>query len=373
MEHLQEPGNRAELEANRGWGSVLHRADDEDLSLVEKRAALIGLAEPENGQAPDRVRHYLYQLTHPELVEDWVDLGNLHLTADREQNCQTIAYIVCELVEKQVVPVFIGGGGYLAYGLYLGMEWLKEWAHFVGIDSRLFFQPEEPGGLDDHNYLQKMFFREQNFLFNFSNIGYQTYFVEKEALDLLEKLYFDSYRLGAARQDLREVEPIIRSGNLFSFSMSAVRQSEAPAAAEPSPNGFDGEEAAALARYAGTNAALEAAGFWGYQAGNDRHGQTAHLLAQMVWYFADGMASQVEEHPTREEDQFTIYHTECADGAYTIRFFKSRRTDRWWMAVPYDDQGYEQQHLVPCSYADYQQASEGEMPERWWKAFQKLS
>ena len=29
--------------------------------------------------------------------------------------------------------------------------------------------------------------------------------------------------------------------------------------------------------------------------------------------------------------------------------------------------------FVPCSYKDYVLASNGDVPERWWKAFQKIN
>ena len=50
--------------------------------------------------------------------------------------------------------------------------------------------------------------REPNNLFNYSNIGYQTYFNSQEELDLLNSLFFDAYRLGEVK-DLTKVEPII--------------------------------------------------------------------------------------------------------------------------------------------------------------------
>jgi hypothetical protein len=30
-------------------------------------------------------------------------------------------------------------------------------------------------------------------------------------------------------------------------------------------------------------------------------------------------------------------------------------------------------HLVPCSYEDYEEAAGGELPDRWWRTYQKLA
>ena len=44
------------------------------------------------------------------------------------------------------------------------------------------------------------------------------------------------------------------------------------------------------------------------------------------------------------------------------------------MQVPYPSgiSKNERYHLVPCSYADYQAAVSGEMPDLWWRTYQKL-
>jgi len=58
-----------------------------------------------------------------------------------------------------------------------------------------------------------------------------------------------------------------------------------------------------------------------------------------------------------------------------VIFVKSKKTDRWWMQVPYPTGGSrnERSHLVPCSYEDYKIAVSGEMPDLWWRTYQKLS
>jgi hypothetical protein len=43
-------------------------------------------------------------------------------------------------------------------------------------------------------YLTKII-DEPNNLFNYCNIGYQTYYNSQEEIDLIEKLFFDAYRL----------------------------------------------------------------------------------------------------------------------------------------------------------------------------------
>ena len=51
-------------------------------------------------------------------------------------------------------------------------------------------------------FLSKIIIEEPNNLFNFSTIGYQTYYNSQEEIDLIEKLYFDAYRLGKYLKNL---------------------------------------------------------------------------------------------------------------------------------------------------------------------------
>ena len=47
-----------------------------------------------------------------------------------------------------------------------------------------------------------------------TNIGYQTYYNTQDSIDLINKLHFDSYRLGEIRQNIEEVEPSLRNARL---------------------------------------------------------------------------------------------------------------------------------------------------------------
>ena len=67
------------------------------------------------------------------------------------------------------------------------------------------------------------------------------------------------------------------------------------------------------------------------------------------------------------------YIVEFDEVEYELIFWKSKKSDRWWMELPYGDkEKYGRQQLVPCSYSDYMKACDEELPDRWMKAFDKL-
>ncbi|MBK7482871.1 MAG: hypothetical protein IPI72_08995 [Flavobacteriales bacterium] len=97
-------------------------------------------------------------------------------------------------------------------------------------------------GLADSSYLSHIVLRQPNYLFNYSNLGFQTYLVDQPGIDLMDKLFFDAHRLGELRSNMADAEPVMRNGDSLSVDMSAVRRSDAPGTSRPGPNGFHGEE-----------------------------------------------------------------------------------------------------------------------------------
>jgi len=96
----------------------------------------------------------------------------------------------------------------------------------------------------------------------------------------------------------------------------------------------------------------------------------------MIWYFFDGFANRKSDIPGSEKKEYLKYRVTMKSADHEIVFYKSMKTDRWWMEVPYRvgaKSKYERHHMVPCSYEDYQLACTEEMPDRWWQAYQKLS
>ena len=58
-----------------------------------------------------------------------------------------------------------------------------------------------------------------------------------------------------------------------------------------------------------------------------------------------------------------------------IVFYKSDKTERWWLEVPYPPEKgikFERHYLIPCDYEDYEKASQNELPDLWWKTYRKL-
>lgn len=347
--------------------------------------AIIGIKEDRNAPgnegcalAPDYVRKHLYQLFRGPYSIQIADLGNIRQGEKPADTYFAVKTVVAHLLERNITPVLIGGSQDLTFANYQAYEMLGQIINIVSVDPRFDIGLKENEPINNVNFLSSILTSKPNYLFNFANIGYQTFFVDQDAIELMERLYFDTYRLGYVRDNMEEAEPIVRNADMISLDISAIRHADAPANGRSSPMGLFGEEACRIVRYAGLSDKLSSIGFYELNPAFDNSEQTAHLVSQMIWYFIDGFYHRKNDHPDKdikESDEFIKYVVSIKEFQNKINFFKSKKSDRWWMEVPCPprlQQKYDRQFLVPCSYKDYQEACQNEIPEKWWQVYQKF-
>lgn len=366
------------------FGSLfaIHTQDEGFPQLDEIHIALLGVCESRNAagnrgcdQAPNAVRNYLYRLYGGNFSPRVADLGNIEPGHTSEDTYFALRSTIDALIRKNIIPVILGGSQDLTYAQFLGYKDLEQTINVVAIDSAFDLgNPDEE--ISNTSYLGKIILHQPNYLFNYSNIGYQTYLVDPTSLQMMNKLYFDVYRLGQVRDRIEDSEPIIRQADLLSFDISAIKHADAPAHPGASPNGFYAEEACQMMRYAGMNDKLSSLGLYEINPDFDVSGKTAHLAAQMIWCFMDGYYNRKNDYPGRTSPDYVRFHVVLQDEKYEINFYKSKKSDRWWMEIPYPPHKnlkFERHTLIPCSYKDYSMAIENEIPDRWWQTYQKLS
>ncbi|MFQ3575011.1 MAG: hypothetical protein SNJ77_01110 [Cytophagales bacterium] len=121
------------------------------------------------------------------------------------------------------------------------------------------------------------------------------------------------------------------------------------------------------------NTKLSAAGFFEYNPDLDPKGQTAQMIATMIWYLVEGYYNRRYE-PDFFGEGYTRYVISVPDESLPLVFYKSNFTEKWWMEVsfiPEKDQPMKTA-ITPCSYQDYLTAATGELPNRWIQVHSKL-
>lgn len=345
--------------------------------LEKVQIAIFGVQEDRNavdnincGENIEEIRKHLYQLFLGNWHTKIADLGNIIKGNSIEDTYFAVNSLTSYLIKNKIIPIIIGGSQDITYANYRAYDSLEQTVNLVSVDSKFDIETIEEG-LNSRSYLNKIILDKPNNLFNFSNIGYQTFYNSQEELDLLNSLFFDTYRLGEVK-DVTVVEPIMRDADIVSIDIGSIKQSDAPANNNASPNGFYGEEICAISRYAGISDKVSSFGIYEYNSKFDNNHQTAHLIAQMVWYFIEGVNFRAKDYPfcTKKSYQKFIVLVENDN---PINFYKSDKSGRWWMEINISTNNkYKRHALIPCTYQDYLEAIEQKIPERWYKALRKL-
>jgi arginase family enzyme len=355
-------------------GSKVSFHTDKEFPNIDKiKIAIIGVLE-NRGDAKqfdevdlDHIRRELYGLYPGNWQTSIADLGDILPGNSIEDTFYALHKVVAKLMKNKIIPIVIGGSQDLTYPLYRAYDNLEQMVNLVAIDNKFDFGKQEEK-ISSNSYLSKIILNEPNNLFNYTNIGYQTYFNSQEEIDLIEKLFFDSYRLGEISNSIELAEPVFRDADFVSIDLNSIKSADSGNFSNFTPNGFDGKEICALARYAGISDKVSLIGLFNQY--NTK--QESALIAQIIWYFIEGINYRSNEYPFGSKESYSKYIVPLE--TEELLFYKSDKTDRWWIEIPFflgENNKLKKNTLLPCSYDEYLAACNNELPERWWKAQRK--
>lgn len=317
------------------------------------------------------IRQKLYSLKKGTGKYNIVDFGNLRKGVDISETKLRLQEVCQHLLEQNTLPIIVGGTHDFDYAQYQAYEDIDKLVSLLNVDA---FLDMEEGSEERKNHIQKILLHDPNYLFNYSHIGYQSYLIDHKSIETLEKLYFEAYRVGHLRSNMEEMEPIIRNADMMSFDIAAIRSGDAPGTDAAQPFGLTGEEACQICWYAGLNEKMSSVGFYEYDPTcDDLDQKTASVIGTMIWYFIEGYYHRKNEQSLNLND-YVKYVVSMPDDAVSLHFHKSKLSDKWWMEVPYPKgkEHYARNCIVPCSYQDYEEATKGEVPERYITTHAKL-
>ncbi len=346
------------------FGKVL--ADSDLFQSKNKiQVALLGIPETRNAFAGpynsgvDSIRSYFYKLAEiPRL--NVVDAGNLKPGKQVKDTYASIGHVVNELKAQGIIPVVIGGSQDITPSLFQGLTSSIDEPELVIIDSKL--------DTDDHEYHSQSFvnqiIKNANKRNVISFVGYQSYFVSTNQLRFAYDQNWNLYRLGTVRNNFNQVEPLLRDSDLVSFDISSIRQNECPGASLNSPNGFYAEEACQLANLAGLSDKLGAFSIFEYNEAKDINGQSAHLIAQIIWHFLYGISQRKGDYPKKKLESYKKIYVKLDKMDSDLVFYENQQNKRFWVEIPIGKNN--ETKVIACSEFDYQQACKNELPDRIW-------
>ncbi|WP_372793104.1 formimidoylglutamase [Lutibacter sp.] len=369
----------AKMQSSQAFGQCIeiYTAQNGFPDLTNKKIAIVGVQEGRasvgnygTGSNLNEIRKELYKLYPGNWPVSVVDLGNIQQGNTIDDTYFALGNLLSYLIKNKIIPIVIGGSQDLTYANYRAYDTLEQTVNIVAVDNKF-----DLGSIEDEltsqSYLSKIVMNQPNNLFNYSNIGYQTYYNSQEEIDLLDSLFFDTYRLGEIANSIQLVEPLMRDADIVSIDLSAIKNADAPANKNATPNGFSGADICAISRYAGISDKVTSFGIYEYNEKFDNKTQTAQLISQMIWYFIEGFNYRAKDYPFGLKDNYQKYIVPIDE--QILNFHKSNKSGRWWMEINLNDNNKFKRHaLIPCTYEDYISATHQEIPERWLKTLKKL-
>ena len=336
--------------------------------------AIIGLNEQRNSFYANtsydltKFRAQFYELYPGNWNLKIADLGDLPNGETVEDSYFAIKEIAIELKQWNVIPIFIGGSHDIIYALYQSYQTLKQFVNIVSVDRSLDFSQEEEL-ISGRSYMSKIILEQPNVLCNYTNLGFQSYYYAQEEKDLMEKLFFDGLRLGTVLSHPELTEPYLRDADIVGIDMKSLSWQAVADPLKGSPNGIDSRTICSLARYAGISDRVAYFGLFDLPTTPVFH----QLLAQMVWYFIEGVHLRFGEYPLSLGEGFVKYTVALSD--QSIIFYKSELSQRWWMEITNEsaiNNKMKSSTLLPCTQQDYNDAMQDKIPERWYNAIKRM-
>jgi len=325
-----------------------------DLKAIDMAIFSWGNAEHYQG-----IRNALYQLSSNSNPNKIVDLGVV------DQNLVPLVELIDLLLQQNVFPIIISADNRAIEAQLKAYERKNELLNLALFDSKLPYSLESQPLL-----INRLLKYHPQLLSHLKCIGAQSYLMDKQAVDVLKKKYFEVHRLGKIQSRLEEIEPMVRNADLTAFSLASIRAADAPAQVYKNPNGLLAAEACKIMRYITMSDQLSSLCIHSFDSKASDQAQTANMIAQLIWFAVEGFFARTQELPL-DKKELRAYIVDNKTLGVPIAFYKSPKSDRWWFEIPKVIDSKPQ--LWACSYRDYQIACDGDLPDRILNAINRLT
>ncbi len=316
--------------------------------------------------APDAIRKYLYSLSYSFPSLKVSDLGDV-VAKDAESLTCALTEIISELEANNKKYVFIGGSKHFMLPILKGASSRKSDINFVLADSvvDLSSKVKDDDGVFIPTYLDEIVSMES--VKNVDILGYQNYFLSKARSRSVDHRWVEITRLATLQESVASFEPVLRDSDFFAINSRVVRFSDCPGVGIPNPNGLKGDEACFLAKLAGTSDRNSGFGIFELNPIKDINEVSAHLAAQIVWHYIQGVANRIGDYPLRSLADYQKYIVFDPPTKTEINFYENHSNGRWWLEIPMKSG----KTIYSCNRGDYETFLNREVPKIWYRHFMK--
>lgn len=298
-------------------GEIIETWNGVSAALRPGRAVLVGFPVDDgvrrNGgrtgaaAAPNEIRGWLARLTpwngktNADLsICPPLDAGNVREQPSLEKAQTALGEVVAGVLERQAVPIVLGGGHETAFGHYLGYVARCLPIGIINLDAHLDVRPRD----DDRGHSGSPFRQAMEHpthplgLGRYVCLGAQPQSVSRaHLLHARERQsvvrWCDEVRGSLCRHFVIERDRLAAACDVYlSIDADVVRAADVPGVSAPNPLGLDGVEVAACARLAGESPTVRGFDLVEINPRYDLDGRSARWAATMVWNFLMGLAGR---------------------------------------------------------------------------------
>jgi formiminoglutamase len=323
--------------------------------------------------ASQQIREQLYNLKNYHLGVKVCDLGTIKKGNKTKDAFFAIKTVCSLLFSMNVNSIIIGGNQYYTPAFVKAYKEFENNINILDINSHISINVNE-NDINSNSYFEHIINNDLSHIYNIISLGYQSYYVSPSQINRLNSLYFEHSRLGEIRANFESCESYFRDAHLVNFDIAAIRAQDAPSQENGSPNGLFAHEACQISRYAGISDNVQLFRLTGLLPENSTQMLTAKLAAQIIWYYIEGYSNRKHEYPISSLEYCKKYEVQIDEIDFPIVFYKSEKTNRWWLQIKsdFDNKNSQNSIVVSCTEQDYQDACKNEIPERWWVNFKKI-
>lgn len=298
-----------------------------------------------------QIRRYLYHLSQNEIMLNIGDLGDVISGKTLEDTHYAVEELVLKCLEEGSLPVVIGGGVDMSVAVYQALARYTSPQVYTQINAQIHLGNTELP-TSEYNALSQILTHKKSPKIYY-HLAYQRHLNEKPSIQLLQDLEAEAVGLSKLMGQPHQAEPYLRWAQMVSLSADAMESVGAPLSKHPQPNGLNAREICVLMKEIGVGERLQALGLFNYDF-NTANALQQQLLAQMLWYFFEGLSIRKSHPKEKKIETFVVL-----DGEASYYFKREMFTGLWYFGEAED-----LNQCLPCMAQDYQNAKEGVWAER---------
>jgi hypothetical protein len=305
----------------------------------------------------ESVRQAFYALGEHQNPCQVVDLGNMILGKTLGDSQVILTQIITHCLSLNALPIIIGGSQDLNLAVVEAFNRLDQGLDFVNFSPDFALndvdEHEEAQHLNHQNYLQYLLSRPELGVKKYSHLAYQEHLNPLWPREILVEANCEILKLSDIMRDTTQAEPYFRHANFVALSANALESPGHALSINPNINGLNAREICAYAKAIGMAPYLQVFAFWDLNLARINE-LNAQLIAQILWYFIDGVGIK-QSHPKTENTEKFVILTDEQEYVFQRDVFKNQ----WYFGS-----GDTLAQCLPCSQQDYLEAKNGFLPER---------